>query len=559
VKLVPADVARLAVKFIYHSVRNNNITVEENQIEDLLKIADFLQFEDLKSACDRRMTSYSLNAENCLKMLQFAETYNAKSLCDKSRQMILSNFLKFDTGEEILKVTAEFLVSMMSDDALSHVSADRLYKLMRKWLKVSSDRLEHLPELFACIDLKDFSMNMWEKVCKSTSLLNNAYTKKLIYNHRKLIESGSFDPSAEEKDVILVAGGVGTFFSDDDAADTCLAYVIEDDKWCDIQRLPRRLVGGLAVLSGDAYFCGTKSDGVNTGHHSYSYKLSKNDIKKHWEFIQEPWVQTDEVFCCIFSDEGKLISVRAHFQDVFIEVYDPQKSPTETSQHYNLLRIDGYNELACNSSASMVCVKEFIGVHLKINNKRFHPRVKETCRQRFYIFNSKTGEVSDHSSTTRSDVMYAIDNKIHLETPGQKNSHVFDVEKRKWSNCRRGLPAFPADRNLVGYSVVIHNNDLFLYGKIEEENGSPALYKLSRSGYTWHAMTPPSSKNPNSRIACAIMKLPKKYVRCSMKANCQICRSLIARNYVDEESDDDDESNIFMDTDSYMSDSSWYL
>jgi hypothetical protein len=537
-KIVPAEITQLAFKFMYVG----RITVKEDQFKDLIKVADYIQLDGLKNQCAIHLAEVSLTVDNCVTMCILGDMYNIDSLYERSNDMLRLNFQKVMKGDDILQITADSLISLMSDEHLRYIKAMEFFSLAMRWVESDPNRIDEFPKLFACLDLKDISEAGILAIQRCCYVNQYESCQKLFKDHKKLIRTGEFDPSVTEKDVIVVPGGQTSAYLGSRISN-CYAYVIEDDKWCQFISMPRNLVGGVAILNGEAFMCG--KDGGSL--YASMYKLTPLDVKNRWSQVlnEQPRRATDEVYSCAFSKDKKLVSVRRLHAQIFLMSYDlnaPLHIPLQDSCH--LQRLLDLPNLKVTVSAKAVAYNEKVFIQVIIERtggKKNH----------FFMYNTDTKVLQDYSKGSRlGDVLYLDGDRIYLETPGKRHSHWFDMKKLAWGTCRRGLPPFPNKQNLQNYSVVTQNGNLYVLGGLVSKSNWPSctLFKFNRKENSWSEMAAPPGGVGLVKAACGVMSVPKDEVRCPL--HCPHCKSkLKVPNYLDE--DDDDSDSFYAESDSW--------
>ncbi|XP_077991807.1 kelch-like protein 25 [Glandiceps talaboti] len=152
---VKPDVIKPLIDFAY----TMRLDINEENVQDLLTTANFLQFDDVTSACCDFMTN-KLTPENCLGIWEFAENLGCKCLAQSAKSYSLANFDKVSAQTEFLQMEKKVLIAYIQDDRLQCTDEIKVCQAVLEWLKFDqanraddlTDILEHVRLPLANID-----------------------------------------------------------------------------------------------------------------------------------------------------------------------------------------------------------------------------------------------------------------------------------------------------------------------------------------------------------------------------------------------------------------------
>lgn len=145
------DSFRLVLDFMY----SGDIEINVDNSEDILRIADFLLFEDVKEYCRQFFLVHgNLNLSNCLWISILSEHHNLKEVADVSRMMVGARFHDyFVHSEEILDLPEAIFSRLLKDRSMVRfTSSESLVLSIFRWIQHdSASRHQSLCRLMSCV------------------------------------------------------------------------------------------------------------------------------------------------------------------------------------------------------------------------------------------------------------------------------------------------------------------------------------------------------------------------------------------------------------------------
>ncbi|XP_064631459.1 uncharacterized protein LOC135489831 [Lineus longissimus] len=541
--IVPPEIAKLALKFMYL----RSIKATQDQFGDLLKVADYIHLDALRDACTRRLIRIGITEQNCLEVYSLDEMYHAKDLQTEGEAVLVSQFEKVVEGENILNISVDFLLSLLRFPALKRIRAKSFFDLILRWVEFRADRVAHFPRIFACLDLKDFPLEvLQDEVVGNQHVRNHEVCKQLVEDHLKLIGAGILDPANPEKDVILISGR--------DVLDhrfqrvLCYGYVIEEDHWTQLAPIPHGLQGRLAVAQGKAYMCAVNYE-KELKYKTYPlpdddkrmkvFELSPANVRKEWLHIKtESAARTYNVFSSTSSSNGTLISIgKVKNWEIRLKIYpaeylkwcserktNPQiHLPEKMAVSVRLLKIQEGDQ-KCQISSSVVCYENTVFAYIRLDHN------KERKRSHGYFFNLETKTLRKFSGGLGiwGEVLYLEGKTAYLESLGNRFSFVCDMTEMSWFQYERGLPYLPKDLIVKEHALVNHDKDMYALSLTGRKSQSTnTLYKLNREDFVWIPISVFPLHPGLKQLSCAIMKVNKVKLRCPV--DCKDCQAKLKR------------------------------
>ena len=124
------------------------LTVTENNVEDLLLAADLLRFDYAKDACTSFLID-QLDPGNCIGILQLGEKYICTELCSSATSYVNKNFKAVAEHREILDLDADQLKGLLECDEIVVDSEYEILQVIISWVQNDTKkRRKFLPYLF---------------------------------------------------------------------------------------------------------------------------------------------------------------------------------------------------------------------------------------------------------------------------------------------------------------------------------------------------------------------------------------------------------------------------
>ncbi|XP_078376658.1 kelch-like protein 12 [Oculina patagonica] len=246
------------LQFIY----TGEISINSNNAQDLVMIADYLIIPRLKKKVSRFLEA-SLNASNCLALESFASQYNCESLKRAAVTLKFDNFVAVANSEDFRVLGEEKVKELICSDEINVSKEEEVYEAVLAWVKHDLPMRECLlPELLKCIRL--FSVSKYslrkildeELVNKSLACTRVVQDAMDVFLFPDRFQDRSFKPrlSLNKYEQVVVLTG-GRFESSNKKDTHC--FVPSTRSWVSLPTMPSpRSCYGAAVCGGLLYVLG---------------------------------------------------------------------------------------------------------------------------------------------------------------------------------------------------------------------------------------------------------------------------------------------------------------
>jgi len=282
IKDVSPEAMELLIDFCY----TTTITIEEDNVQQLLPAACLLQMSQVQQYCCEFL-SKQLHPSNCLGIRAFADRHSCNELLNISQTYTAQHFEEVSQSEEYLLLPIEQLVNILSSDELNVKSEEDVFKAAMDWMNYDlAARKCHLQRVFENVRFPLMTAKFLvgtvdknqlirtEGACRD--LVDEAKNYLLLPQERGHMQGPRTRPRrpVNPYEVLFAVGG----WCSGDAIQTVERYDPIREEWCLVESMNKRRCGvGVAVLDNYVYAIG--------GHDGTSYLQT---VEKY-DPIQDNW------------------------------------------------------------------------------------------------------------------------------------------------------------------------------------------------------------------------------------------------------------------------------
>ncbi|XP_046564121.1 LOW QUALITY PROTEIN: uncharacterized protein LOC124272919 [Haliotis rubra] len=558
-----------AVKFLYVGT----VEVNMDAVKELLEAAEYLQIGEMKKCCSDYLFLIDINVDNCVNLSLMASLYDLE-LYNRAFQFLRGHLPEVMGKDDILVLTKESIVFLLTDETLSYVSQEEFFDFIFRWTVHELDeREDSFPELFACLDLTKMSKSFLEDTVEHCPLVVKFEKCKVHLLNVKVKQMfGMLTHSIEQKNVILICGGsgpgvyIGHFmlpYSDFMSVNNMFAYVIDEKRWTELAPLPYAMRRPMLVCdeSGNLYVY----DNSNGLEEFYLFQYRVSD--KTWTSIKVVFpsncenVTIQNMVCCanrIFfiasgilkknqASNGGAAAAAAHASQntawtcFLMEV---NQNAEESTIKCKLFPRNPNTEInVCAVNNTYVCVAGW-----KCGDKGGK---KSRHSAKFVYFDTKSDRRYDASrGCIFENYMFPYSDGIMVGKPGEDvypcvliPGQKVEAEERLWNS--------PSSRKWRSCGFLVHmcKDEFYVFGGKSLETKEPlkSVFKYNLEKKQWIKV----EDMPEALMGSAVCvgKMPRDHVRCHIQ--CPHCQYVTRRSqatydiaYSDNPDDDDDEYSI---------------
>lgn len=134
-----------------------SLTVSVSNVDDILRVSDFLLLDDVKEYCRQFYLDLgNLDLSNCLRVKFLTENHNLLEVSEACQKIIESRFHDYLIhNDEILEIPPPYFFLLLEDPRTVHqTSYNELKRLIQRWVNYSKENREmYQSDLCACIKL----------------------------------------------------------------------------------------------------------------------------------------------------------------------------------------------------------------------------------------------------------------------------------------------------------------------------------------------------------------------------------------------------------------------
>ena len=273
------DVDEESIKLIIDYIYSATITIDKQNVVDLLKTAHLLKMNDVKEFCFVYLES-TINSDNCIGRINLAKQYENESLLNKYYQHLSNHFDEVSDRIEFKNLSAADLESCISNLIRSELDEILLFEAIASWTKYDQEnRLNDFSNLFQLIKLDKLSYDYLMFFVSKQEIVNECKPcLKLILNTLpKVLKTKQLKETGSK---ILSIGGAGT------ASKVTQVYPLLNDQVKRYPDLPIKLRDHCSLKLNNIVYCiGGKIavDDHNVTNKVWQMDLSNETLK--WEEI----------------------------------------------------------------------------------------------------------------------------------------------------------------------------------------------------------------------------------------------------------------------------------
>ena len=282
-----SDLDGEAVEELVSFAYTSGVSINEKNVQPLLKAAAILQLSEIVEACCEFLSA-QLHPSNCLGIAAFAEVHGCKSLEESAREFVKDHFMEVMECDEFLHLAPEDLERLISSDFIDVSSEELVFDALHGWLQHDlKARESHASEMLGHIRLpllkplflaeQVYPKQIFNTNCECMELIMSAMVYHTVPEKRADIVNISNVPRKATMGTMFAIGGM----------DSCRnkgsieCFDARKNRWrliSNSQAACRRLQFGVAVLNSHVFIVGGRN-GLRTLNtvHSYNPRLNSWD------------------------------------------------------------------------------------------------------------------------------------------------------------------------------------------------------------------------------------------------------------------------------------------
>ncbi|KAJ8418778.1 hypothetical protein AAFF_G00002770 [Aldrovandia affinis] len=185
---VEPDIMEIILKYIYTS----NISVTEQNVQDIFTVANLLQIPSIFTVCVSFLQK-RLSLSNCMAIFRLGLMLDCPRLAMSARDFICNRFKLIVRDQDFLDLSQSELAAIIASDALNVENEELVFESLLNWVAYDKDsRLKELPGLLECVRFRLVSEDYFTtkvenhewitsnpEIAKNLQLVKDAYSGKL--------------------------------------------------------------------------------------------------------------------------------------------------------------------------------------------------------------------------------------------------------------------------------------------------------------------------------------------------------------------------------------------
>lgn len=147
------DIDSCVLEAILNFVYTSEIVITDNNVEDILVAADFIQLNSLRNLCCQYLQA-QMNTSNCIGIYLIAKARNCNGLAYTAKRFTLEHFRNVIQEEEYLQLPYNELKDFLESSLLNISGEGEILETIIRWIEYSpGKRCQHLSSLLSEIDI----------------------------------------------------------------------------------------------------------------------------------------------------------------------------------------------------------------------------------------------------------------------------------------------------------------------------------------------------------------------------------------------------------------------
>ncbi|XP_033734127.1 kelch-like protein 11 [Pecten maximus] len=523
---------RSALEFLYLG----NAEISYENVQELLEVADYFQITELKGACQDYLYSVNINTDNCVRICLMCSLYDL-DLYTRAFDFLRGNLPEVMQKEDILSLTHDSVMSLLSDPSLCYVSQSDFFQFIVRWVQFEEEiRLTYFEELFCALNILSISMKFLDEVVEKHKFVNSSEKcRDLVLNMKSKYSAGLVEEDSGTRDVIIVAGGCGHGlyfnnlfhlfpFSESISVSTVYGFIVSEGRWIELAPLPEQMRKPVITYDprGYLYVFNTSESNYDSIFIMYKYNIEE----KTWTSfrLQIPDSIKNMFIQNIVSCNSRLYAIISGHMPT------PNRTPPVEEWNTVLLEVkeDTESIVKCylfkgNATHTQTTSLEVSNRHVCVLAWKHGSKGKKNPRPKFIMYDTVYEKRIDHSKGAYWDnILVPVENDLLACRMGKITAKKFSFNEKRWKAVKsQVISHLPEDPTRQDFSYHSDGANFYVFGGKDS-----STKKLLDSAFMFNFESRKWAKLENMpqalmQSATCHVKMPADHVRCHI--SCPHC------------------------------------
>ena len=269
-----------AVKVLIDYMYTGNITLNQENVINILAAADFLQINDVCQFCFDYLKSI-ISVENWFTIFALPDMYKSNSVLAQLYQVCSDNFSAIAKSQDFMRLIIQDLISITQNLDRSIVNETSIYETIINWIRHDeANRKNELPSVFMLLDFDKLPSDFLEDIVASNPLIRenveclNTVTSAISkqFKEMRLRERGS---------KLISIGGTATPRK---VVEVCNCFSKSSSIY---PELPNKTIDSVALHLNNCVYCigGRSPFGSRCKLTNKVYRMSLKDAPQKWQEV----------------------------------------------------------------------------------------------------------------------------------------------------------------------------------------------------------------------------------------------------------------------------------
>ena len=191
IELKDENISAAAMKIVMDSMYNGEVSVNDENVFEVLTAADHLQVASVVEQCCEHLTQLRFDVQTYCRVIMFADQHSLKDLKESTESKMASMYEVICEKEEFLSdMNADVLSALLCRDDLRVPSENFVFNSVMQWIKYrKEERVDVAAQVIGAVRLGLVDINdVIEGLCTEEMLvipeIKTLLLERFIYSHR---------------------------------------------------------------------------------------------------------------------------------------------------------------------------------------------------------------------------------------------------------------------------------------------------------------------------------------------------------------------------------------
>ena len=260
------ETSKAVMEEVLEYLYTGHVDINEHDVFDLLKIADYLIVPSLKEL-SREFILRTLSPSSCFMAYYYAARYLDPELEETARDFTFDNFVDAAESDDFLNLSVKQVEEWVSSDQMVVEEEEQVFQVIAKWMEKSENsKHQSFFELFRHIRLVHVSRNyVFDVILPHPLVKSSKLCSEFVFDVMQEVSNGTEECYFAQPPRNCLQTHDNTIVVIEERLSLC--YVASEDKWCKFKSMRnalhdrKTLAAAMATCEGKLYVVGGNDKG----------------------------------------------------------------------------------------------------------------------------------------------------------------------------------------------------------------------------------------------------------------------------------------------------------